>query len=81
MNTNTIKTKAEKHLKAVESGVYDFDKIQRFIFKVEPEVFGGGCSVELSEYVARWEFPDNPADEISEYDYLTSCLQTIVYAC
>ena len=81
MNTNTIKTKAEKHLKAVESGKYDFDKVTEFIFKVEPEVFGGDCSVELSEYVARWMFPENPADEISEYDYLQGCLQTIVNAC
>lgn len=81
MNTNTIKKQATKHIQSVESGVYDFDKVTEFIFRVEPEVFGGDCSVELSEYVARWMFPDNPADEISEYDYLTGCLQTIVYAC
>lgn len=81
MNTDTIKTKAEKFIKAVKNGKYDFDKVTEFIFKVEPEVFGGDCSVELSEYVARWMFPENPADEITEKDYLTGCLQAIVYAC
>lgn len=81
MELKIIKKQAEKHLKAVESGKYDFDKVTEFIFKVEPEVFGGDCSVELSEYVARWEFPDNPADEITEEDYLQGCLQTIINAC
>nr|DAS19545.1 MAG TPA: hypothetical protein [Caudoviricetes sp.] len=81
MNINTIKKQAEKNLKTVESGVYDFDKVTEFIFKVEPEVFGGDCSVELSEYVTRWYFPDNEEDEISEYDYLRECLQTIISAC
>lgn len=81
MELQAIKKQAEKHLKAVENGKYDFDKVTEFIFKVEPEVFGGDCSVELSEYVARWEFPDNEDDEITEVDYLTGCLQTIVNAC
>ena len=81
MELLAIKKQAGKHLKAVESGKYDFDKVQAFIFKVEPEVFGGDCSVEISEYVARWEFPDNEDDEITEVDYLTGCLQTIVNAC
>ena len=81
MELQAIKKQAEKHLKAVENGKYDFDKVTEFIFKVEPEVFGGDCSIELSEYVARWEFPDNAEDEISEKDYLLGCLQTIVSAC
>lgn len=81
MNINTIKKQAEKFITTVESGKYDFDKVTNFIFKVEPEVFGGDCSVELSEYVARWEFPDNAEDEISEKDYLLGCLQVIESAC
>lgn len=81
MELQAVKKQAEKHLKAVESGKYDFDKVTEFISKVEPEVFGGDCSVEISEYVARWEFPDNAEDEISEKDYLLGCLQTIVNAC
>lgn len=54
MNLQTIKKQAQNFIKAVESGKYDFDKVTEFIFKVEPEVFGGDCSVEISEYVARW---------------------------
>lgn len=81
MNLQAIKKQAEKHLKAVESGKYDFDKVTEFIFKIEPELFDRDCSTEISEYVVRCEFSDNADDKISDTDYLTRCLQTIIRAC